>query len=917
MNIYYYLHSHWDREWYLPFESYRLNLIAMVEDVINKIKTGELESFVLDGQVIILEDIQEIDESLYKELKTFIDSGKISIGPWYVLGDQSLVSGESIIRNLDFGLKICKRYDNYSKVGYCPDTFGHCSDLPRLLNLFKITTAVVWRGMPKILNYPLFQWRSYDDSTVTTLALAHGYYNTLLNENENMAEVIKAFYNFCETDDLTQAKSYIAPIDAALLPFGGDHTFLPDNLKNKINFLKENLKDNKGNKINITATTLNDFFKLLSKAKITHKLTTITGELRSNEHALAYKRAYLLYGVLSTRIYLKILNRKLENLIFKTIEPLFVIIKLYFDVTYPFNQVNYLIKLLLRNQPHDSICGCSIDTVHREMIIRYEKAFDLALALKQKAITAIMEAINDTKPYLYAANRNYIDLNSTLKYVSFINTGSVAIRSPQTIEFCLDNIDSLPKNHKNFQIKNIKKEYSLFINENKLPDFKDSYIVSGYIMPSKEVGSYAIISDKIPWKDNIDSNHKNKTKANLSIIHNEFYELYLSKTGDLSIYDKYKKKKYKLKHYFESQIDAGDTYNFDFLPGNKPVKSEFSKYVINESGSLVNSVDIYYKIKIPGGIKDFELVDQSIETDKNIKLDKLIYRSITHEIVVTVTLKQNTPIVFFETKWQNRSKDHRLCVVFKLDQNTNKSISHNHFSLIEREHNSNNHIKKPVELGYESQSDKSVCEKFFIAADQLFLNNGLPEYEVINDKVKITLLRAVSRLSAKRLFTRGGGAGPPLRLEDANCLNELSVNYAWSSLNDYLDKDSNHSINNELAVEAYKKSALYENKLAITYLTEKLEKNSLIKSDDECIHLLNILPNNDKCSGFIFRALNITSIDKEVNIEINYSCQSVSLINLNDEVLEKYDNLSQTPDLYKFKIKFKAYELLNLKCDYC
>ena len=177
MNLFYYLHSHWDREWYLPLESYRLNLIGMVKNLINNIENHELNFFLLDGQTIILEDIQAIEPTLFQRLTDLIKAKKIAIGPWYILGDQSLVCGESIIRNLALGLKLCAQLGSQSNIGYCPDTFGHCADLPRILNLFGIQTAIVWRGVDFTNNKPYFIWRSLDKSQVLTYIFEHGYYN--------------------------------------------------------------------------------------------------------------------------------------------------------------------------------------------------------------------------------------------------------------------------------------------------------------------------------------------------------------------------------------------------------------------------------------------------------------------------------------------------------------------------------------------------------------------------------------------------------------------------------------------------------------------------------------------------------------------------------------------------------------------
>ena len=104
--LFIYLHTHWDREWYLPFESFRTRLVALVNDVCRDLESGALPSFYLDGQSSVLEDACQLNQALKPRITKLMRSGKLSAGPWYVLADQMLVSGESLIRNLKLGLSL-------------------------------------------------------------------------------------------------------------------------------------------------------------------------------------------------------------------------------------------------------------------------------------------------------------------------------------------------------------------------------------------------------------------------------------------------------------------------------------------------------------------------------------------------------------------------------------------------------------------------------------------------------------------------------------------------------------------------------------------------------------------------------------------------------------------------------------------
>ncbi len=52
-------HTHWDREWYLPFQRFRFMLVDLIDDLLEILKQQDYK-FMLDGQTVILEDYFEI-----------------------------------------------------------------------------------------------------------------------------------------------------------------------------------------------------------------------------------------------------------------------------------------------------------------------------------------------------------------------------------------------------------------------------------------------------------------------------------------------------------------------------------------------------------------------------------------------------------------------------------------------------------------------------------------------------------------------------------------------------------------------------------------------------------------------------------------------------------------------------------------
>ncbi|HTR62931.1 MAG TPA: hypothetical protein VMH37_14565, partial [Candidatus Binataceae bacterium] len=146
-HLYFVVHTHWDREWYQPFQQMRARLVAMADRMIPLVESGEIPFFHFDGQTIVLDDYLEIRPEMAPRLKALIRAGKIQVGPWYVLADSFLVSGESLVRNLEIGMATARKFGRPLDVGYLPDQFGHIAQLPQILAGFGFRTAALWRGV--------------------------------------------------------------------------------------------------------------------------------------------------------------------------------------------------------------------------------------------------------------------------------------------------------------------------------------------------------------------------------------------------------------------------------------------------------------------------------------------------------------------------------------------------------------------------------------------------------------------------------------------------------------------------------------------------------------------------------------------------------------------------------------------------
>mgnify|MGYP004537889997 FL=1 len=164
LTVYYHCSTHWDREWYLPFQGFRYLLVKMMDDLIEKLERDDnFELFCMDGQTIVLEDYAEVAGERTEKLKKLIEAERIKVGPWYVMPDEFLVSGESIIRNLMLGDRLSKKWGGKPwKYGYVNDIFGHIAQLPQIFSGFDIHGAYLGRGLGNDKKMSHFLWMSPD-----------------------------------------------------------------------------------------------------------------------------------------------------------------------------------------------------------------------------------------------------------------------------------------------------------------------------------------------------------------------------------------------------------------------------------------------------------------------------------------------------------------------------------------------------------------------------------------------------------------------------------------------------------------------------------------------------------------------------------------------------------------------------------
>ncbi len=370
-------HTHWDREWYLTFQQFRMKLVATVDAVLDIMERDPgYARFLLDGQTIILDDYLEVRPENAARLQRLAREGRILVGPWYIQPDEFLVSGESLIRNLLRGRRMAREYGGAMNVGYVPDTFGHIAQLPQILRGFGMETAVFWRGVGPEMTGD-FRWRAPDGEEVRVVWLRDGYGNAanLPMDGEQLARRAREI-----------AARWSAENPYVLLMNGSDHLPPQAELPEMMRQANERLS---ADHLRLQIGTLPEYISHLPAD--TSALPVHEGELRSSY------RAPLLPATLSARVWLKQRNATCEAALSRWAEPVSAL-AWTLGADYPAGFLDLAWKLLLQNQPHDSICGCSIDQVHAEMLPRYDQSEQVANALTSAGLQFIADKIETRGP---------------------------------------------------------------------------------------------------------------------------------------------------------------------------------------------------------------------------------------------------------------------------------------------------------------------------------------------------------------------------------------------------------------------------------------------------------------------------------------------------------------------------------------
>jgi alpha-mannosidase len=716
-------HTHWDREWYRTFQEFRRQLVLLVDELLDVLENDpSFKHFHFDGQTIPIEDYLAIRPDREKRLTKLIRQGRISIGPWYVLNDHFLTHGESTIRNLQIGHLTASKYGKISKVGYMPDQFGLMSQAPQILKNAGIDKAVFARGyVPGEERKAEIQWKSPDGSKVFALFLANWYSNYMRPETD----VRKA------AAELKEAVEKIQPYSSTdyMLFFNGcDHLNVQAEMGQLVEKLDKHLSDNK-----VVHTRLEDFMKKLSKA--CRKPTVVEGERREDHNN------QILAGTLSTRMYLKQANNRCESALL-TAETLQAL-RHHLGGDYDRDYLLQAWKLLLQNHPHDSICGCSIDQVHREMMTRFDQVEQMAKEINKESMAWIAEGLALPKP---DESRGVLVFNPTaIKRTEAVNlTIDFPISKPERKQNLLQVSSRIPQNISVFDEENNPVAFHVFAKEEKVVQILSREKMPHSVMVQQfhvqipvELEPLEYRSFHVLPKKSRSARAKTSLRAGNNRLENEWVQVMVGGDGSISIRDRKTGHLYGPLLSFEDGGDVGDEYLYRCPENDRSVTTVGRPAQTRPVISTQHQGTLQIERIVP------------LPDSANLNEERRNRSTVDCLISTRISLYAGYPTLFCETRLENRALNHRLRTIFQSNLTTDRTYSDSPFDIIER----------PAALPEEwVDAARQFPLQSFVALENetqgmAIFTRGLHEYELTNTEhgtLALTLLRCVGHLSRAR-----------------------------------------------------------------------------------------------------------------------------------------------------------------------
>lgn len=754
IKAYYVASTHWDREWYEPFQHFRYHLVEILDELLALMQRDpQFRVFQCDGQSIPIEDYLEIRPEQTDLVLRYCTNGRLRLGPWYTMPDEWIVAGESLVRNLEEGLRVARDHGYASRVGFICDLFGHTSQMPQILQGFGIDNAFVFRGVNEASHKGCFRWKSPDGSEVVTFRFGprEGYFDYAADvrkgfDVKNPFDLEVAAQRLPEYVKMQQER---VGLDVVLLFDGGDHMPIEPQTSQLLARLREALPN-----VTVEHTGLEEFAAALNERK--EQIPRVfTGELRA-PGKIATDGAWLIPGVLASRIKLKLANRRCETDLTLWSEPLSHFANRLIGHEYPHTYLRRAWRYVLENHAHDSICGCSPDQVHKDMEFRFDQAKLICQKLTNFAMEAIADAVElpdqqDEDFGLVVFNPTQQDIDGPVDVELWFDEKTQKLFTEffayeAKVGFRLYGADGqeLPYDYLSYspQRRRFRRRYR------KIPMGQECIVVTATVPLKIPALGYTTITCT---PEKMFTRHAaGHIVGGDRVLENEHLRVTVEANGSLTLLDKCSKQTYSRLLVFEDRADIGDGW-FHGIAVNDQIYSSTASHAdvaVVADGAQKATLRIINRMHVP----------------KCFEFDKKMRRSPekTELVIQTdVTLRAGADHLELHTEIDNQVRDHRIRVMFESGAQTDTYVADSAFDVVTR----------PIALPADSHAFKELSvettpQQYWTAVHDkqrgvAVVAPGLPE-TAVRDEPQRTLALTLLRGFRRTIFTDGEEGGQTL-----------------------------------------------------------------------------------------------------------------------------------------------------------
>ena len=741
-------HTHWDREWYHPVERFRQRLVALIDELIED-PPGPGESFLLDGQAIVLEDYLAVRPERAPALATLLDDGSLEAGPWYVLADELIPSGEAIVRNLLTGRRVLARFGASSPpVLYCPDSFGHPAALPAIAEGFGLPLIVLWRGYGSS-RWPhgdTFRWRAASGDEALVYHLPRDGYEFGSHLPSDVAAAAARWERI--RDELEPRAS----TGIVLLPNGADHHARQRDYREAIDATRRASLPDRAHRSSLRA------FAAAVSSQADGNLPVVEGELRDS-----YGFTWTLQGTFGTRAHEKRRNARVERALIRDAEPWAALAaRQGFDAR---ALIHYAWQTLLQAHPHDTLCGCSIDAVAIAMEERLRSASNQANGIRQEAIAALIGhdeerarvSASQWRPIVLLRNRAArrrvgvarVEIEEFLSHVP-VGPGSAPEASARENGTSRrpPRVPTLGK----LQVLRRDVRHSRTESARHYPD-NDLVAVTHALAWVDDAAPYGIEAHAIGDGAVRRADPAEPVRVDAKNMSNGRLEISVGADGAIRLRDVDRGREIDGLISFVDESDVGDLYT----PGPRPRKctARFAGVQRTHRGPLRGEFALRFRIG-----------DSSSRQRRSIA-----------DVIVRVSLDAGASFVRISIDGENHDRNHRLRVLMKHDVRDGDVWADAAFGPVRRVPI----VPTEEERAMESAPPTAPLHRYVtVAGDTLgmtLISDGLAEYEARDDVIAVTLVRAVGELSRNDIAERPGHAGWPTSTPGAQCIGPFSAEF--------------------------------------------------------------------------------------------------------------------------------------------